>query len=259
MNFEKEIVIGVVGGMGPQAGLALCNSILCQTNARTDQEHLPVILMSFPGAVEDRTLFLQGAVADNPAFAIAGIIQKLEKAGAGIIGIACNTSHSPEIYDVILHELKKRRSRVKLVNMPYETCRHIQDTYPSVRRVGLLTTNGTWQSGIYKKLLREAGLEPVIPDYQFQQNVIHKMIYDPDFGIKANPAAVSEKVRTLLDKALHYLKEQGAEAIIVGCTELSLVLPDKMIMDMIIVDSTGTLAGALVREATRKEMKKSLC
>src|SRR6187402_3337971 len=104
---EHNKVIGIVGGMGPQAGAALFNDILRQTNAMTDQQHLSTILMSFPGDIADRTAFLEGEPVVNPAFVIAQVIKKLENAGAEIIGMACNTSHAPEIYDVVTEQLSR--------------------------------------------------------------------------------------------------------------------------------------------------------
>src|SRR5687768_16054741 len=176
MKLAKENVIGIVGGMGPQSGLALFNSILCHTNATMDQQHLSVILMSFPRYIVDRTSFLEGTLGINPAFNIVKIIRKLENAGARVIGIPCNTSHSPEIFDIILKALDKMNSKAKLVNMPFETCKFIKDNYAHVRRIGLMATNGTYKSKIYEDLLNSWGYDTIIPDFKFQNDVIHRMI-----------------------------------------------------------------------------------
>ncbi|MEQ9659939.1 MAG: hypothetical protein RLO00_17505, partial [Fulvivirga sp.] len=58
--------IGIVGGMGPQAGVTLHEAIVRHTSAITDQEHLSVILMTFPRAIQDRTKFLCGLTKENP-------------------------------------------------------------------------------------------------------------------------------------------------------------------------------------------------
>ena len=247
---EKEIVIGVVGGMGPQAGIALLNSILCHTDAMTDQQHLSTISMSFPSHIVDRTAFLEGKEGCNPAYAIARIVRKLEKAGASVAGIACNTSHAPEIYNVILAELERSGSHVKLLNMPLETCACIRKNYPHVRRVGVMTTNGTYKSGVYRKLLTGWGYDVIIPDAKFQDGVIHKMVYDPEFGLKANPTGIAPEVKALADTALDFFRRERVDAIILGCTELSLLLPGEIAEDLLIIDSTESLAKALIREAT---------
>ena len=249
MNLKSEKVIGIVGGMGPQAGNSLLNDILRYTNATADQHHLSVVMMSFPKHIADRTSFINGTSTINPAFSIAEIIHKLEGAGASIIGIACNTSHAPEIFNVILEELARTGSRVKLLNMPMETCHYIKKNCTNVQRVGLMTTNGTYKAGIYKAMLQRLGYQVIIPDPKFQNNVIHKMIYDPLFGIKSTPIITSQ-VHDLMDKALAYFAAQDTDAIILGCTELSLVMNENRVGSMTIVDSTKALALALIREAS---------
>jgi aspartate racemase len=250
MYLNKDRVIGIVGGMGPEAGISLYNKILSYTKATTDQQHLSVILMSFPKYIVDRTLFLEGKTGINPGVTIAKIIRKLEKSGAKVIGIACNTSHAPEIYSIIVDDLHAAGSRVKLLNMPDETCKYIKKNYSNVRRIGLMTTNGTYKSGIYRKILENYGYDVVIPDSLFQEEVIHNMIYNELFGIKSNPNKITNQVKVLMDKSLLFFKERESDAIILGCTELSLVFKKRIVNNMQIVDSSDAFACALVREAT---------
>lgn len=249
MNLETDKVIGIIGGMGPQAGSALFDTIFRNTIAQCDQEHLSVMLMSFPKHIMDRTLFLEGIEPVNPAFTIVDVIRRMENAGAGIIGIACNTSHAPAIFDVVVSELNKLNSRVKIINMPVETCRHIREHHKNVRRVGLMTTNGTFKAGVYRTLLEDMGYEVILPDHNFQNDVIHKMIYDPTFGIKSNPRLITDEVRLLMDTALDFFRERKSDAVILGCTELSLTHVRDVVNDMLVVDSTEILAKALIREA----------
>jgi aspartate racemase len=249
MNTKGNPVIGIVGGMGPQAGLALFNSILCRTNARKDQDHLSVILMSFPGDIGDRTLFLENRQLDNPAFRIAGVIKKLEDAGADLIGIACNTSYSPEIYNVVLEEMKRSGSRAKLLHMPAETCDHLKSHFPGVQRVGVLTTNGTYQSGIYSDLLKSHGYSVIMPPKEFQAGIIHRLIYDEEYGLKANPRHITGEAKIWYEKAMHFFKDHGAEAIILGCTDLTVLVEECGIFGIPVIDSTECMAMALIREA----------
>lgn len=257
MNVKEDTIIGIVGGMGPQAGLGLFNSILRHTPANIDQQHLSTILMSFPGHIVDRTAFLEGDEPVNPAFAIAAIIRKLESAGATIAGIACNTTYSPSIYNVILDDLDKTGSTIKLLNMPYETCRFIKEAHAGVNRVGVMTTNGTYRSGIYTQLLQRWGYDVVIPDYSFQNEVIHRLIYDREFGLKARPMDVTVEARSLSDKAFRFFKSRKCDLIILGCTDLTPIGNEYSKNDMILVDSTDTLARALVRLALPVQTKAS--
>jgi len=250
MDFAHDKVIGIVGGMGPQAGQALLDKIIRHTKAVSDQEHLSVVLMSFPRYIEDRTAFLLGLTNVNPAISIVQIIRQLEHAGATIIGMPCNTSHAPAIFDIIRRELSAINSHVKLIHMPTETCAYIRLLHKEVRRVGLMTTNGTYRTGLYKDLLEELGYEVIVPDYDFQDTVIHRMIYDPEFGIKSSPGIISCEVKKLLDRALSFFMDRKADAVILGCTELPLVLTDSRVGNMLIIDSTDVLARALIREAS---------
>ncbi|MFA0960217.1 aspartate/glutamate racemase family protein [Roseivirga sp. BDSF3-8] len=248
MKTEKEKTIGIVGGMGPQAGADLLHEVTRLTPASKDQDHRDVILMSFPSHITDRTAYFEGYSAVNPAYAISEILLRLEKAGAGVAGLACNSSHIPAIFEVILDQLQKHRSSLKLLNMPDETCRHIREQFPHITKVGVLSTTGTYKAGTYYRQLEGCGLQPILPSLTFQQEVVHRMIYDETYGIKACATGITDKVYNWLDEALTYFKDAGAEAIILGCTEFNLVLKDPEVMGMKVINSNAALARALVRE-----------
>jgi aspartate racemase len=252
-----ENIIGIAGGMGPEAGAALFNRILLHTPAAADQDHLPIILMSFPASIGDRTAFLEGAIMDNPGYSVARVVRRLESAGASIIGIACNTVYAPPILDVITCELEKAGSKVRLLHMPYETCRFIKDHHTHARRIGLMTTNGTYGSCIYENLLLEFGYQPVRPSPDLQRRVIHKMIYDSLFGIKANAGRITSEAMSLMDEAMLFFKRQNTDAVVFGCTELSMVYDRISGGDHLLIDSTTALALALIREATAENHKNS--
>jgi aspartate racemase len=246
MNSFNSKVIGIVGGMGPLAGNELMNRITRNTPAASDQDHLPVILASFPADIADRTRFLEGKEKENPGFAIGRVIQRLESAGASVIGLACNTSHVPSIFNTVKETLRMRNSNVQLLSMPVETCRYIQNNLPAVKRVGLMTTNGTYRSGMYQHLLQSAGYEVVNAEPVFQNHVIHRMIYDPEWGIKATPSGISAQVKSLQQEALDFFASNNTDAIILGCTEFSLLFGGDNVRGMQLVDTTECLAKALV-------------
>jgi aspartate racemase len=249
MRSENPKIIGIVGGMGPRSGVALYESILANTPASKDQDHLSVVLMSFSRDIEDRTLFLEGKAAVNPAYEIVRVIEKLTVAGATVIGIACNTSHTPDIFDLIRSKVNVLKGKPMLLNMPLEVCSYISRYCKGISRIGLMTTNGTYKSGLYRRMLEERGFEVVVPEPVFQDKVIHRMVYDPEIGIKANSTCISDEVLSLCDTALAFFKNSNAGAIILGCTELSLVLKSDEANGMSVIDSTTCLAKALIREA----------
>jgi aspartate racemase len=250
MNKNSHNVIGIVGGMGPASGLFLFQRIFSLTKAETDQEHLPVLLMSLPGHIVDRTAYLEGRTDTNPAYAIAEIIEKLEGAGSGVVGIACNTAHAPRIFDVIVEQLASKGSRVKLLHMPVETCLYIRGQRRPAKRVGVMGTNGAYKAGLYAGLLQTHGLEALLPDPQFQKEVIHRIVYDPIFGIKANPNGITAEARQLMDRAIAYFSTRSADTVVLGCTELSLAAYERRGSTApVLIDPMEVLAHALIREA----------
>lgn len=247
-------IIGIVGGVGPYAGLDLTEKIFGQTIASSDQEHLPVALLSLPEKIEDRTRYLMRETDVNPAFAVADIIGKLDNLGVKVVGIPCNTMHAPEIFNEILHQLKKRNSEVKVIHMIREVGDFIATHYPSIRKVGILSTTGTWKSNIYPEYLGEHTFEPVIPDKHLQEQ-IHEAVYNPRYGIKAQSYPVDKQAKNTIVKGLRLLKDRGAEGIIPGCTEISFALPYKVLEDLPLFDPTLILARSLIAHTYPEKLK----
>jgi aspartate racemase len=247
-------VIGIVGGMGPEAGIALHKSILANTNARTDQEHLSIITMSFPGLISDRTAYLEGKSSINPAYEIARVIDKLSLVGAEVIGIACNTCHVPKIFEIVMDEVSKIPRSIELLNMPYEVGDYLKKRISDGSRVGILMTNGTYNSRLYEKVVQKAGCVAVIPDLKFQNDVVHKMIYDPKIGIKANCGCITREAQFLFEKTIDLFIAKGCDVVTLGCTELSLTVDLQSNYTIEFVDSTQCLATALVNASTNYQL-----
>ncbi|ELR68781.1 Aspartate racemase [Fulvivirga imtechensis AK7] len=255
MVLENSKVIGIVGGMGPRAGVNLYDRLISLTPANIDQEHPSVILMAFPWEIGDRTSFLEGKISTNPGYSIAQVIKKLTISGAEIIGIACNTSHSPAIFNVIKSEMEKLDAKPKLLHMPLEVYKYIS-TNSNVSRIGIMATNGTYKTRLYQEILHDGGYEVIVPDPIFQNEVIHRMIYDAQFGIKAKPNTITKEVGQLWNEAMCFFRARNCDTIILGCTELSLLLKDYGVDDMCIIDSTDCLAKGLLREMRPCEATK---
>lgn len=253
--YKNDTVIGIVGGMGPEAGVNLVSAIHKHTKAVKDQEHLSTILMSFPKHIDDRTTYIKGETRNNPGYEVARVIEKLEIAGAELIGIACNSSHSPVIYDIILNELSKKQSQVKILNMPYEICKYIKINHPNISRIGVVSTNGTYLSGVYDEILKKMDFEVIKPEYDFQNEVIHEIVYNVDYGIKSKSDKISYQILGLMQKTLDFFKKNKAEAVILGCTELALIPKHFYNTDLLLFDSNELFAKALIMQA--KIMKKN--
>lgn len=247
--------VGIIGGVGPHAGLDLVRKIFDQTLARTDQDHLPVALLSLPSTIPDRTEYLLGRTDVNPATAIAEVALQLERMGAQVVAIACNTAHANPIFEPVLGKLMKERSRLKIIHMIRETIAFLQTEYPTLGRVGILSTTGTYQMRLYGQPLEEAGYQAIVPTAQMQAEVVHPAIYHAQYGIKTQSNPVASRARRWLEEAILALKRAGAETIILGCTELPIALVESSLYGIPLIDPTTILARAIVREVAAEKLK----
>jgi aspartate racemase len=248
-------LIGIVGGLGPLAGFDLARKICEETIATRDQDHLPVALLSYPHAVPDRSSYLLGEHDHNPALPIRDVIGQLEALGCRAVGVACHTAHAPAIWDVITAGLAQRGSGVTLLNMVVETARHVRATWPTVSRVGVLTTLGTQRAGVYMAAFAEYGLTVVELPEAVQAELVHASVYDPEFGIKAHANPVSEGAVRNLRLAVKQVRAAGAQVIVLACTELPLALPDTDVGGTPLVDATRVLARALIRAVAPERLR----
>lgn len=248
-------IIGIVGGVGPFAGLDLQHKVAQETIACRDQDHLTVLSISNPAEIPDRTAYLQGEVELNPAIPIARQLLTLESIGAQVVGIPCNTAHATPIFSVIEAELLAAGSKLNLLHMMSETARFLREYHPGVRQVGVLSTTGTNHARVYPAILEPLGFTIFAPDESMQNEVIHPAVYDPVYGIKAKGFA-TEKARAALQQGVRALHQAGAEAIILGCTEMPLALTVPFLDGLPLLDATRVLARALIREADPSKLRK---
>jgi aspartate racemase len=238
-------MIGIVGGVGPFAGVDLTRKIFSQTRAGRDQDHLPVVLLSVPGVIADRTEYLMGRAAENPAYPVSRLILNLEQSGANVVGIPCNTMHAPEIFGVIEDQLKRQGSRVVVLNMIWQVVAFIREHHPHWHKIGVLSTTGTWKKQLYAHSLAAAGFQPVVLPQEIQQRV-HAAVYDPRYGVKARSSPVTDKARNRLLEAVAFLHEKGAEGVVLGCTEMPWALPYQAVEGVPLLDANLILARALI-------------
>lgn len=260
--------IGIVGGVGPYAGLDLAKKIFDHTEARHDQEHLDVLLVNRPRRINDRTAYLL-AVRDgqhtvdpakdpaNPARGILACIQQLVTAGAEVIGVPCNTAHAPLIFEVVTREVAKQYPQVQLVHLVREAVAAVCADTPQGGSIGLLATPGTYASGVYHTEVAAAaphGTHRLLePDAEGKRRVC-AAIYDPGYGIKAHATPVTLQAIEALTAEVWRLYTRGAKALIMGCTEIPLAL-DGRTFPIPLIDPASALARALIREAAPARLR----
>lgn len=249
-------MIGIVGGVGPYAGIDLLKKVYDNTIANRDQEHLDTVLISMSSRIQDRTAFLLGEIKENPALAIADVLFLLEKVGATVAGIPCNTVHSAAIFNVVLRMLNDKKSNIKLLNMIDTTIDFIAQNHKKINTVGVLSTIGTYKSGVYTKALKRKGYKVIFPTMEMLEKIIHPAIYDPNYGIKAFSNPIHPQAVENLNKGIAYLKEQGAQAVILGCTEIPLAIPEKEAEGIPTIDPTNILARALIYHFQPDKLKE---
>lgn len=228
----KPFKIGVVGGVGPAATVDFMDKIVRNTPAERDRDHVKLVVEQNP-QIPDRTANLIASGAD-PTIGLYATCKRLEAAEADIIAIPCNTAHA-------YVERIQPYLAIPVVNMLTATTEHIRQHLPPDSLVGLLATSGTVKSGIYHEAASKAGIPLLVPDEAHQEKVM-AAIYG-DRGVKAG-FTDGECKRDLL-AALDHLTKRGAQAVILGCTELPLVLG----ASAAILDPTDILAKKCVAEA----------
>ena len=202
--------IGVLGGVGPAATVDFTDKIVRNTPASCDQEHVKIVVEMNP-QIPDRTAHLIGNGTD-PCVEIFATCRQLELDAADFIAIPCNTAHA------YIARVQPYLG-IPVVNMLAETVAYIVKHHPQRRRVGLLGTSGTIASRVYHGFVEAAGLELLEPDEAYQVLVM-RAIYG-ERGVKAG--FTDGQCRDDLMRALEHIVGQGAEIVLLGCTELPLI------------------------------------
>ena len=233
----KPFKVGVVGGVGPAATVDFMRKIVRNTPAVRDQDHIKLIVEQNP-QIPDRTAHLVGAGPD-PTIALYATCKRLEAAEADLIAIPCNTAHA------FIQRIQPHLA-VPIVNMLRETVLHVRQAHASCTRLGLLATTGTLDSRVYHEAFDGSGIELIEPDDDHQRRVM-----DAIYGAAGVKAGFTDgECRDDLLAAVGHLVERGAQAVILGCTELPMILSQPALEiagnRVPLLDPTDVLARACV-------------
>jgi aspartate racemase len=223
-------IVGIIGGMGPLAAAECFRRLILATPATCDQEHLHILVDSDP-TVPDRTAAILHDGPD-PVPKMAAMAQRMESAGASVLVMPCNTGH------VFLDRIRGAVS-VPVLDMPAETARAIEE-----RRVGLLATTGTITMEVYQRAFEARGIELLYPTAEDQETVMKAIHWIKASGELGGPQAW---IRGVADR----LCARGAEALIAGCTEISLLSGEGLPVPW--YDALDALVRAAVREALKED------
>jgi aspartate racemase len=207
----QKKLLGIVGGLGPLATVILYEMIVKYTQAKTDQEHIDIIIYNH-ASVPDRTDFILGKSKENPLPYMIDDVRKLEEFGADLIIIPCNTAHY--FYDQIASSVK-----IPVINMIREAI--IETSNQKISKVGLMATTGTIETKLYQKECIDYQIECVIPSSK-NQELVMDIIYN---NVKAGKDINYDNLLRIIDE----FEQKGCTNVILGCTELSVIEQDKKI------------------------------
>ena len=216
-------MIGILGGMGTQAGLDFCNKLALLNRGKTDQEY-PLFLLynkaNIPGRPESigvHTGNLSNKLIDKKSKKKYLLVLKsllkgcklLKKSKSKFIVIPCNTAH------YWFDDLKKK-IKLPIINMPKEVFNHTLKTCRKNSTIGLLATEGTLRTGVYSKFF-DKKYNLIYPNTLLQKKSVNKAIKFVKMG----------KVKTAnktIKPAIDYLIKKKCKKIILGCTELPIAI-----------------------------------
>ncbi len=227
-----EKVIGIVGGMGPEATVDLFRKIVEATPAKRDQEHLRILIDCNPKIPSRPAALLKGGPDPTPL--LQETARGLERAGAEVLLVACNTAH-------LFHDRLVAAVRIPVLHIVDEAVAEAVRRYPRLRSVGILAGGAAIRLRLYQDRLEAKAIRAIIPSEQDQESVI-SVIYSVKAGDKG------PEVRARIREVAEHLARAGAELLFTGCTELPLVLQDGDV-GVPVLDPTEILARAAVRFA----------
>ncbi len=223
--------IGILGGMGPEATIALMQRILAGTSAKDDADHVPLLVDMNP-QVPSRIQHLIEQTGPNPGPVMADMAARLERAGAEALILPCNTAH------YYAHYITDRVA-IPFLNMPEMTAALLAEKLNSGASVGILASPATNQTGLFQTLLAQHDLRTLWPQDE-------TAVLDSIRRIK-NVGPSEQDIKTLQDKA-DEMVQAGAGAILIGCTEFSLI-SDRITGPVPVVDALNVLVEATLQFA----------
>lgn len=222
----NEKTLGVLGGLGPLATVYFMNTVIDMTDAHSDQEHISMIVMNH-AAIPDRTDFILDSTKPNPLPMMIEDAKKLQEAGADFIVMPCNTAH-------FFYEQIQKNITVPMLNIIEETVKFASESTKAIKKLGILATKGTVSAGAYQNMCRKYGLDCAVPSLADEQSLMNIIYNQVKAGTKVN---IDEFL-----KITENMKRDGCGAVVLGCTELSIINRDFSLNRADIIDSLTVLA-----------------
>lgn len=229
----REKIVGIIGGMGPEATVDLMRRVIEATPVEDDADHIRMLIDNNP-KIPSRIKALIEGTGESPAPCMAQMAKNLQGQGADFLVIPCNTAH--HYYSEVAAAVS-----VPVINLIELTAQTVQSRQPGIRKVGLLASSALRMIELYEPWFGALNIEIVYPDAD-SQAAIMQLIRDVK-ARRCSDAQIEE-----YNAAAKRLEAQGAQCLVVACTELS-VINDTLRSTMPVYDAADILASEIVRVA----------
>ena len=199
-------MIGILGGMGTQAGLDFCSKLAKLNRGKADQKY-PLFVLYNKSNIPDRKQNLKKY--NKVLKSLIEGCKFLQKSKCKFISIPCNTAH-------YWYEDLQKRIKIPIINMPKEVFNHTKRNCRKNSKIGLLATEGTLKTKVYSKIF-EKNYQLFFPNNILQKQSVNKAIKN----VKMGNVKVAAKV---IQPAINYLIKKKCKKIILGCTELPIAI-----------------------------------
>ena len=230
-------IVGIIGGMGPEATVDLMRRVIAATPAQDDTDHIHMIVDNNPKIPSRITALIDGT-GESPSPELCRMAIGLEKSGATFIAIPCNTAHA-YLEDV------RGAVHIPVLDMPRLAAAYLQAMILTRRTVGVLASTAVLRIKHYDRVLSEVGLKALYPEDQTGLMAVIRGVKRGDTGL-ANRNRFKQIAQNLL--------ESGCDVLLIACTELS-VLADTLDDALPITDAMDVLVNEIVRLATQSKQQ----
>lgn len=201
--------LGVIGGLGPLATAYYYELLTKMSDVHYDQDHLEIFIHSCP-QIPDRTGYILDHDKANPVYDLIKVGQGLEKQGADYLAIPCITAH-------YFHDELSQVIHVPIIHLIHEVGSYLERK--KIHCAGIMATTGTITTQLFQTELEKREISCIIPQTETQKDVMH-LIYE---NVKCGVDIEMNRFKIVSDE----LFDNGAQVIILGCTELSIIKKEK--------------------------------
>ena len=220
-QIDNDKIVGVLGGMGPEATVDFMATVIAFTPAASDQDHVHMIVDNDPTIPARQDAILRDGADPGPA--MAAMAKRLSDAGADFLVIPCNTAHAFTSQVTAAVDIPL----LSIIDVTVAAC-------GAFDKLGLLATEGCLRSRVYQNAFEKIDNELVLPS----EDELREFT---ELAFRIKRGDKGDDVTAGMLQLSNALVERGAQAIIAGCTEIPLVLHESM-LKVPLISSTDELA-----------------